>query len=337
MQILKNISLLPYNTFGIDINTAYFAEYQSVAELNELLQSDVVKNRKLLHIGGGSNLLFLADFQGVILHSKINFIEKTKETASTVFLKVGSGVVWDNFVDYCVTNNYYGTENLSLIPGEVGAAAVQNIGAYGSEISDIVESVETIDIQTIEKQIFTNAACKYDYRKSVLKTDLKEKKIVVAVNFKLSKTPKFNLNYAHLEQEILRNYTEINLENIRNTVIYIRKNKLPDPKIAGNAGSFFTNPYICTAHYEGLKKHYPTMPYYTVNEEVVKIPAAWLIEQCGWKGKSLGCAAVNEKQPLVLVNKGNATGMEILALATEIQKSVKEKFFIDLKMEVEIV
>ncbi|GHV43285.1 UDP-N-acetylenolpyruvoylglucosamine reductase [Bacteroidia bacterium] len=337
MQILTNISLLPYNTFGIDVDANYFAEYQNIAELCELLQSDILKSKKMLHIGGGSNLLFLSDFQGIILHSNIKFIDKTDETENEIFLKVGSGILWDDFVNYCVANNYYGAENLSLVPGEVGAAAVQNIGAYGAEISNIVEMVETIDVQTFEKKIFSKNECLYDYRKSVFKTDLKGKKIVTAVHFKLSKMPNFNLGYAHLEQHILKKYAEINLTTIRDTVISIRTSKLPDPKAVGNAGSFFTNPYICTAHCEGLKKHFPDITYYIVNEDVVKVSAAWLIEQCGWKGKSLGHAAVNEKQPLVLVNQGNATGAEILALATKIQQSVKKKFCIDLQMEVEVI
>ncbi|MDR1653074.1 MAG: UDP-N-acetylmuramate dehydrogenase [Prevotellaceae bacterium] len=337
MKILTSVSLLPYNTFGIDVKADYFAEYQSVAELVELLQFCASSGQKLFHIGGGSNLLFLSDFKGIILHSKINFIEKTDETADEVLLAVGGGVIWDDFVNYCVTNNYCGAENLSLVPGEVGAAAVQNIGAYGAEISDIVETVETINTQTFEKQIFTNSECKYDYRKSVFKTSLKGKNIVTSVNFRLSKKANFRLEYSHLEQDILSKYSEINLANIRDTVISIRRSKLPDPKVAGNAGSFFTNPYICTAHYEGIKKHFPEMPHYPVNQGVVKAPAAWLIEQCGWKGKSLGYAAVNDRQPLALVNQGNAKGSDILALATEIQKSVKEKFFIDLQMEVEIV
>jgi len=337
MNILKNISLLPHNSFGIDVKTKYFAQYQSIEQLRELLESDILKNEKLLHIGNGSNLLFVSDFQGIILHSEIKFIEIEAETETEIFLRVGSGVIWDDFVNYCVINNYSGAENLSLIPSEVGAAAVQNIGAYGAEISDIIETVETIDIQTLEKQIFTNSECKYDYRTSIFKTDLKGKKIVTSVVFKLSKTPNFNLNYAHLEQEILKNFSEINLANIRATVISIRESKLPNPKITPNAGSFFKNPYISAKTYENLKNNYPIMPYYAVNEELVKIPAAWLIEQCGWKGKSLGRAAVNATQPLVLVNQGNATGKEILALSAEIQKSIKEKFDIDLEMEVEIV
>jgi UDP-N-acetylmuramate dehydrogenase len=337
MNILNNISLLPYNTFGIDVRTKYFAQYQNVRELCELLECDILQREKMLHIGCGSNLLFISDFQGIIFNSKINFIEKTAETEDEVFLRVGSGVIWDDFVNYCVTNNYYGTENLSLIPSQTGAAAVQNIGAYGAEISDIVETVETIDIQTLNLYFFTKYKCNYDYRTSVFKTDLKGKKIVTAVQFCLSKNPKFNLSYVNLKQEILKNYSEINLSNIRNTVISIRESKLPNPKIAGNAGSFFTNPNIDIAHYENLKKKFPEIPHYPVNKKFVKIPAAWLIEQCGWKGKSRGRAAVNATQPLVLVNQGNATGAEILALAEEIQKSVKEKFEINLKMEVEVI
>lgn len=337
MNFAKNFSLLPYNTFGFEVQAKYFAEYQSIEQLCQLLESDLLKREKLLHIGSGSNLLFISDFQGVVLHSEMKFIEKTAENENEICFRVGNGVVWDNFVDYCVKNNYCGTENLSFIPGQTGAAAVQNIGAYGTEISNIVQTVETIDIKTLESQIFTNSECRYDYRTSVFKTGLKGRKIVTSVNFKLSKIPNFNLNYARLEQEVLKHYKAINLANIRATVISIRQNKLPDPKIMGNAGSFFKNPYICIEHYEYLKKYFPEIPYYIVNDEVVKIPAAWLIEQCDWKEKSLGSAAVYAIQPLVLVNQGNANGTDILALASEIQKSVKTKFDIDLKMEVEII
>jgi UDP-N-acetylmuramate dehydrogenase len=337
MNIKENISLLPYNTFGIDVKADYFVEYQSVTELTDFLQSELAKNNRILQTGGGSNLLFLSDFKGIILYSKINFIEKVNETADEIFLQVGAGVTWDDFVLYCVENQLFGIENLSLIPGKVGAAAVQNIGAYGAEVKDVIYEVETIDIQTNKKNFFTKSECRYAYRESIFKTELKGKQIVTAVTFKLSKKAIFNLEYAHLENEVLKNYGEINLPNIRKSIISIRESKLPDTKITGNAGSFFKNPYICTAHYDGLKKLYPNIPYYPVNEEVVKIPAAWLIEQCGWKGKSMGKAAVHTQQPLVLINNGNATGNDIAQLAQAIQHAVKQKFHIDLQTEVEFI
>jgi len=337
MNILKNISLLEYNSFGIDVRTKYFADYQTIEMLNELLESDIVKSEKLLHIGGGNNLLFISDFQGVILHSQIKFIKVTEEDSDTISLKVGSGVIWDDFVNYCVINNYCGAENLSGIPSEVGAAAVQNIGAYGAEISEIIKSVETVDIQTLEKQTFTNSDCKYGYRTSVFKTDFKAKKIVTSVEFLLSKKPKFNLSYTNLENEILQNFPQTNLANIRATIISIRERKLPNPKILGNAGSFFKNPYINFKQFERLKNDFPTIQYFPVNQDIVKIPAAWLIEQCGWKGKSLKGAAVYEKNPLVLVNQCNTNGADIFSIAKEIQKSVMEKFYIDLEAEVEVI
>jgi UDP-N-acetylmuramate dehydrogenase len=337
MQISQNISLLPHNTFGIDVQADYFAEYQSEAELMDFLPSDLAKQNQLLQIGEGSNLLFLSDFKGVVLHSKICFIEKTNETENEIFLQVGAGVKWDDFVAYCVENQLFGAENLSLIPGEVGAAAVQNIGAYGAEVKDLIEEVETVDIQTNRKKVFSNSECCYAYRESVFKTTLKGTQIVTAVTFRLSKKPVFNLQYAHLESEILHQFGEINLANIRKAIIATREEKLPNPNIVGNAGSFFRNPYICIAHYEGLKKQYSAIPHYPVNEEVVKVPAAWLIEQCGWKGKSLDKAAVHTKQPLVLINNGNATGNGILHLAQSIQQSVKQQFSIDLQPEVEFV
>lgn len=336
MIIKENISLLSYNTFGIDAKADYFIEYSSVEELQTALKSEIVKSNRLLHIGGGSNLLFMKDFNGVILHSAINFIKKVSEDADTVMLEAGAVVNWDDFVAYTVENGWGGVENLSLIPGEVGASAVQNIGAYGVEVQDVIVEVNAVEIETGELKIFSVDDCQYGYRESIFKKELKGKYIITSVVFKLQKQPEFKLNYQHLEAEVLKN-GDINLQNIRQTIIAVRESKLPDPKIFGNAGSFFMNPVISKAHFIELLAQYPQMPHYFVSETEEKVPAGWLIDQCGWKGKQIGNAGVHDKQALVLVNKGGATGAEIVYLAEQIQASVKSKFGIELRAEVNYI
>lgn len=336
MIIKENISLLSYNTFGIDAKANYFIEYSSVEELQTALKSEIVKSNRLLHIGGGSNLLFMKDFNGVILHSAINFIKKVSEDADTVMLEAGAVVNWDDFVAYTVENGWGGVENLSLIPGEVGASAVQNIGAYGVEVQDVITEVNAVEIETGELKIFSVEDCQYGYRESIFKKELKGKYIITSVVFKLQKQPEFKLNYQHLEAEVLKN-GDINLQNIRQTIIAVRESKLPDPKIFGNAGSFFMNPVISKAHFNELLAQYPQMPHYFVSETEEKVPAGWLIDQCGWKGKQIGNAGVHDKQALVLVNKGGATGAEIVHLAEQIQASVKSKFGIELRAEVNYI
>ena len=336
MIIKENISLLSYNTFGIDAKADYFIEYNSVEELQTALKSEIVKSNRLLHIGGGSNLLFMKDFKGVILHSAINFIKKVSEDADTVMLEAGAVVNWDDFVAYTVENGWGGVENLSLIPGEVGASAVQNIGAYGVEVQDVIVKVNAVEIETGESKIFSVEDCQYGYRESIFKKELKGKYIITSVVFKLQKQAQFKLNYQHLEAEVLKN-GDINLQNIRQTIIAVRESKLPDPKIFGNAGSFFMNPVISKAHFNELLAQYPQMPHYFVSETEEKVPAGWLIDQCGWKGKQIGNAGVHDKQALVLVNKGGATGAEIVYLAEQIQASVKTKFGIELHAEVNYI
>ena len=336
MNILKNISLKPYNTFGIDVKAKYFAEYNSVTELKELLQSKILNQNRILQIGGGSNLLFLNDFDGIILHSKINTVEITEENDDSVLLRVGSGVVWDDFVAYCVDNNYYGVENLSLIPGEVGASAIQNIGAYGVEVKDTIEKVEFIEINTGQAKFFTNQECDYSYRKSIFKEALKDKIIITHVFFRLKKKAAFVLNYANLRDEVVIN-GEINLSNVRKTVIEIRESKLPDFKILGNAGSFFMNPIIPKTQFEELLHSYPTMPHYPVSETEVKVPAGWLIEQCDLKGKQFEKVGIYHKQALVIVNLGGATGENIATVASLVQISVKKRFGITISPEVNFI
>ncbi len=336
MIIKENISLLSYNTFGIDAKADYFIEYNSVEELQIALRSEIVRSNRLLHIGGGSNLLFMKDFKGVILHSAINFITKVSETIDSVLLEAGAVVNWDDFVDYAVENNWGGVENLSLIPGEVGASAVQNIGAYGVEVQDAIVEVKAVEIKTGEAKTFSVEDCQYGYRISIFKNELKGQYIITSVVFKLQKQPTFQLSYQHLEEEVLKN-GEINLQKIRQTIIAIRESKLPDPKVAGNAGSFFMNPVIPKAHFNELQAEYPQMPHYFVSETEEKVPAGWLIDQCGWKGKQIGNAGVHDKQALVIVNKGGATGAEIVYLAEQIQASVKAKFGIELRAEVNYI
>ena len=336
MNTNQHISLLPYNTFGINAKADYFVEYDSIADLQAVLQMDIVKQNRILHIGSGSNLLFLKDFEGVVLHSAIKDITGTREDVDSAYLEVGSGVVWDDLVAYCVLNGLGGIENLSLIPGEVGASAVQNIGAYGVEVQDIILEVNAVEIETATVRTFSNEECHYGYRSSIFKNELKGKYIITSVLFRLDKKPKFKLNYQHLEEEVLK-CGEVNLQNIRQTIIAVRESKLPDPKVLGNAGSFFMNPIIAKTLFVSLQEKYPNIPHYVVSETEEKVPAGWLIDQCGWKGKQIGRAGVHDKQALVLVNLGGATGAEIVHLAEQIQSSVKETFGIELKPEVNYI
>lgn len=336
MKITKNASLLPFNTFGIDAKTNYLIEYDSVEDLKNVLELDIAKSNKILHVGSGSNLLFLKDFDGIILHSQLKYIEKVGENETSIFVEVGAGVVWDNFVSHCVTNNWGGIENLSHIPGETGASAVQNIGAYGVEVQDVIEKVNTVCMKDGSTRTFLNAECNYGYRKSIFKDELKGQNIVTSVIFRLDKTPVFKLNYQNLEKELLK-YSDVNLNTIRQTIIEVRESKLPDTKVLGNAGSFFMNPIVSKQHFHTLQLTHPQIPHYFVSEFEEKVPAGWLIDQCGWKGKQIGNAGVHDKQALVLVNKGGATGAEIVYLAEQIQASVQEKFGINLQPEVNYI
>ena len=336
MLIKENISLLPYNTFGINVNADYFVEYNSTEDLLETLKHNIVSKNRILTIGEGSNLLFLSDFKGVILYSKNKFISVLEENPDSILIEAGSGVIWDDFVAYCADNGFYGIENLSLIPGQTGAAAVQNIGAYGVEIKDLISEVRTIEIASRLPQIFTTKECEYGYRDSIFKNKVKGKHIITSVVFRLSKHEKYCFDYEHLEHAVLKK-GKISLANVRETIIEIRETKLPDPKTQGNAGSFFKNPVIARNHFLQLQEEYPNISHFYVSETEEKVSAAWLIDRCGWKGKRIRNAGVHDKQPLVLVNLGNVTGEEIAHLASEIQLSVKEKFNIVLQPEVNYV
>ena len=336
MTISKHVSLLPFNTFSIDVKTDYLIEYFSVEELSAILKSELVTSSRLLHVGSGSNLLFLNDFDGVVLHSQLKSIDLLTTDEQSVYVEVGAGVVWDDFVDFAVNKGWGGVENLSLIPGETGAAAVQNIGAYGVEVQSVIDRVKTIEVESGEIREFSNAECEYGYRESIFKTMLKGKYIVTSVVFRLECVPTFTLDYQHLEDEVRKN-GDLSLANVRQTIIAIRQSKLPDPAVQGNAGSFFMNPVIPKSLFVQLQSQFPEMPHYYVSETDEKVPAAWLIDKCGWKGKQIGKAAVHDKQALVLVNKGGATGAEIVFLAEQIQLSVKEKFGIELRPEVNYI
>ena len=327
-------SLLSYNTFGIDVSAARFLEYASVEELQQLIAQGAVTT-PFLHIGGGSNLLFSKDYDGLILHSRIEGIEVTEEDARSVSVRVGAGIVWDDFVAYCVECGWYGAENLSLIPGEVGASAVQNIGAYGVEVKDLITAVETVNIQG-EKRVYSVEECEYAYRDSLFKRPENKSVFVTHVRFRLSKEAYYTLDYGTIRQE-LDKYPELTLPVVRKVIIDIRESKLPDPKVMGNAGSFFMNPIVPKEKLAALQREYPRIPYYELADGRVKIPAGWMIDQCGWKGKSLGPAAVHDKQALVLVNKGGAKGSDIIALSDAVRASVREKFGIDIHPEVNFV
>lgn len=336
MTISKHVSLLPFNTFGIDVKTDYLIEYSSVEELSAILKSELVTSSRLLHVGSGSNLLFLNDFDGVVLHSQLKSIDLLTTDEQSVYVEVGAGVAWDDFVDFAVNKGWGGVENLSLIPGETGAAAVQNIGAYGVEVQSVIDRVKTVEVESGEIREFSNAECEYGYRESIFKTMLKGKYIVTSVVFRLECVPTFTLDYQHMEDEVRKN-GDLSLANVRQTIIAIRQSKLPDPAVQGNAGSFFMNPVIPKSLFVQLQSQFPEMPHYYVSETDEKVPAAWLIDKCGWKGKLIGKAAVHDKQALVLVNKGGATGAEIVFLAEQIQLSVKEKFGIELRPEVNYI
>ena len=288
-----------------------------------------------LHIGGGSNLLFTKDYDGLILHSRIEGIEVTEEDDHSVSVRVGAGVVWDDFVAYCVEHGWYGAENLSLIPGEVGASAVQNIGAYGVEVKDLITAVETVNIQA-EERVYSVEECGYTYRNSIFKRPENKATFVTYVRFRLSKEEHYTLDYGTIRQE-LEKYPSLTLSVVRKVIIAIRESKLPDPKVMGNAGSFFMNPIVPKEKLEALQQEYPRIPYYELADGRVKIPAGWMIDQCGWKGKALGPAAVHDKQALVLVNRGGAKGSDIIALSDAVRASVREKFGIDIHPEVNFI
>lgn len=336
MKEYTDYPILKYNTFGMDVKASRFVEYSSVDELRAFLLS-VDKNQPLLHIGGGSNLLFISDFRGIILHSAIKGFTVEDETDEWIDIKAGAGEVWDDFVEYSVSHGWHGAENLSIIPGEVGASAVQNIGAYGVEAKDIIHKVHTVCVADASERVFSNEECTYSYRESIFKGELKGRYVVTHVTYRLSKLPCYHLSYGNISSELERRGLEPSLQNVRNVIIDVRRSKLPEPSELGNAGSFFMNPMVTVSKYNELSSLYPDMPHYPIDDNTVKIPAGWMIDRCGWKGRNIGPAGVYQKQALVLVNLGGATGRDITNLADEIIKSVKDKFGVEIRPEVNYI
>ena len=337
MKDVLNYNLKGRNTFGMDVECRRFIEFYSEDELHQVLKSLTDADKPLFVLGGGSNVLFTKDFDGTVLHSAIKGHHATRMDGS-VFLRCGSGETWDDVVKLCVENGLYGAENLSLIPGEVGATAVQNIGAYGVEAKDLIFKIEAIDLNTGQKREFSNEECDYSYRWSKFKGEWKNQYVITFVTYKLSDTFVPRLEYGNIQSELdKRGIKTPTVTQMRNVVKEIRKAKLPDPSVEGNAGSFFTNPIVTKGKYVQLVNEFGTVPHYLVDEENMKIPAGWMIEQCGWKGKLLGKVGVHSRQALVLVNKGGAEGKDVLKLCEAIQSDVMNKFGIEIKPEVNII
>ncbi|RDV11986.1 UDP-N-acetylmuramate dehydrogenase [Pontibacter diazotrophicus] len=338
MKLQSDFPLKPYNTFGIEAKAKLFARFESVQELQTLLQMPELRQEEKLILGGGSNLLFTKDFDGLVLQNGIKGIQVVHEDEAHVLVKAGGGEVWHDFVLYALQQNYGGAENLSLIPGTVGAAPLQNIGAYGVELKDIFHELEAVHLETGEIRTFDNASCKFGYRESIFKNEMKGQYIVTSVTFRLYKKHTLNTSYGAITTTLEEmQVQQPNIQDISAAVCHIRQSKLPDPKQIGNAGSFFKNPEIPLEQYEQLKQQYAAIPSYPVSDTTVKVPAGWLIEQCGWKGKVLGNYGVHKNQALVLVNYGGAKGEHVRQLAYNIIASVDKKFGIRLHPEVNIL
>ncbi|MBO7578611.1 MAG: UDP-N-acetylmuramate dehydrogenase [Prevotella sp.] len=338
MKDLRNYSLKHHNTFGMEAKASRFMEYANVEDAQQIAAVLRAEQEPFLIIGSGSNLLLTADFEGIVVHSVIKGIEKRPGEDGATLVRCGSGELWDDVVAWCVGEGLGHLVNLSLIPGEVGASVVQNIGAYGSEVSEFVASIEAVDIATGERVTIAPADCDYGYRKSKFKTAWKNKYLITAVEYLLPAETQLNVAYGNIRAELERKgIAHPTADDLRSTIIGIRQNKLPDPAVEGNAGSFFMNPVVPREKYEELAALYEGMPHYDVDDEHVKIPAGWMIEQCGWKGKSLGRAGVHAKQALVLVNRGGATGDEVVRLCEAIRHDVKTQFGIEIFPEVNIV
>ncbi|MGD0757233.1 MAG: UDP-N-acetylmuramate dehydrogenase [Bacteroidales bacterium] len=337
-MIYKNISLKKYNTFGLDYKAECMIHIKTEKEATSLLSGTVSWKKPLLILGSGSNILFASDFKGTILYPELGEIkiEEKNPVNGYVIVSAGAGVNWDDLVAWSVNKGFGGLENLSLIPGKVGATPVQNIGAYGVEVKDQIVKVKTISINNGSVRFFENNECEFGYRTSIFKNREKGKYLVTRVYYRLTIKPLLNLNYESLKEEV-NNLGKVTLKNVRQGVINIRRSKLPDPELIGNAGSFFKNPVVNMSIAVSLKNEYPDMPAFKDQKGYIKLASGWLIDRCGWKGKRRGDAGVHDKQALVLVNYGKATGMEIYNLSEEIKKSVLEKFGIDLEREVEVV
>lgn len=341
MELLDHINLKPYNTFGIAARAKHFCRIDHVQQLEELRASSIFKENPHLILGGGSNVLFTKNFEGLIIQNSLKGIEKTGETDETIELSVSSGEVWNDLVMHCVQNNWGGIENLSLIPGTVGAAPIQNIGAYGVEVGEVIKHVDVIDLSSGRRERIDHDECKFSYRDSVFKSGVKKKFFISSVTLRLTtKNHRINTTYGAvlhtLQQKNNSSSSDFSIQQISEAITHIRSEKLPDYRVTGNAGSFFKNPEITSDAFQKLQGEHPGIPHYPTANQQVKIPAGWLIEQCGWKGRVVGNAGVHAHQALVIINRGEASGEEIFSLAQQIISSVREKFSITLTPEVNI-
>ncbi len=337
MPIQSNISLKKFNTFNIDVSAKHFAVFNSIDQLEALLHHPLLSENATMVLGGGSNILFTKNVEAVVLKNEITGIEKISEDENYYYIKAGAGETWHEFVLYCLQNGYAGVENLALIPGNVGASPMQNIGAYGVEIKDVFHSLEAIHLYDKQKKVFTINECDFGYRESVFKNRYKNEFVITAVTYRLLKKPLYNISYGAIEQELEKlKVTELSSMSIAKAVMNIRNSKLPNPAVIGNAGSFFKNPVIAAASFDHLQEQFPSIVGHLLENGDYKLAAGWLIEQCGWKGFRKGDAGCHDKQALVLVNYGNASGEEIYQLSEAIITSVFNKFGVLLQREVNI-
>jgi UDP-N-acetylmuramate dehydrogenase len=337
MNIQKNVSLKEFNTFGIDQKAKFFVQVSSLEDVRDALKEAQKAGLPIFILGGGSNILLTQDVEALVIKVNIKGYQVLKEDADHVWVQVGAGEVWHEFVQKAIASNWAGVENLSLIPGTVGASPMQNIGAYGVEIQEVFDHLQAVDIDTFELITFDHSQCQFGYRESIFKNKAKGKYVIVQVTFKLNKTPSYNIEYGAIQSTLTElGINALSIEAIGKAVIYIRQSKLPDPKVIGNAGSFFKNPTVSVSKFLHLKTLYPDIPGFA-NETGMKIPAAWLLEQAGWKGKTFGKIGVHKQHPLVLVNYGGGQGSEIKQLSVTIQKDIENKFGILLTPEVNFV
>ncbi len=338
MQVQQNYPLKEYNTFGIEAYAKYFGAFTSITELEQLLLSTANKQLPTFILGGGSNILLTKNYDGLVLKNEIKGIHTIHEDEDHIYIKAGAGENWHQFVMHCVKNNFSGVENLSLIPGNIGASPMQNIGAYGVEVKDVFHSLEAFHLTEKRLVTFSLNDCEFGYRNSIFKKQYKDQFAILTVTFRLNKKPEYNISYGAIEVELeTMGVKDLSIQAISQAVINIRSSKLPDPQIIGNAGSFFKNPEVSKSKFEILESKFENIIGYKLDNGNVKLAAGWLIEQCGWKGFRKGNAGCHERQALVLVNYGNASGKEIYDLSTEIKQSIKEKFNVELDTEVNII
>lgn len=338
MKVQDQFDLKEYNSFGITSIAKFYVSIANLADLRALMLNEVYAQEKRFILGGGSNILLQDKFEGLVIHLQMRGKQIVFEDNEHIWIQAESGENWHEFVQFCVDQNWAGIENLSLIPGSVGAAPMQNIGAYGVEIVDVFHSLEAINLRTGEIRTFQKEHCQFGYRTSIFKTDLKDQYAILSVTFRLDKKPKFKLEYGAVKEIIDKEFEgKVSLSNVSGAICRIRSRKLPDPKEIGNSGSFFKNAFVTQDKFTALKSAHPEIPGYTGDDDLVKIPSAWLIEACGWKGKAVGNTGTYEKHALVLVNHGNASGAEVLSVSEDIIASVFEKFQIRLEREVNII